>query len=170
MEQVGRIRVAAYRAGGHMSEDSEYAPHLAALGADGRADVLVAISEHDGDDDGDDDGALAGSILGTVTLQSWPHTGPFVTGPGEAEIRALAVVPGAQGRGVGRALLQAVIERAAARDVTSLVLLTQPDMLVARRLYERAGFQRLPGRDTSPLPGLLLIAYELPGGPAARLI
>ena len=45
-------------------------------------------------------------------LQLPPHAGQVVRTPDEAEVRALAVAPEAQGRGVGRALLRAVAERA----------------------------------------------------------
>jgi ribosomal protein S18 acetylase RimI-like enzyme len=95
-------------------------------------------------------------------LQPWPHADKVVTGPGEAEIRALAVTPDAQGAGVGGALLAAVIERATTSRVGHLVLLTQPNMHAAQRLYERAGFRRLPDRDWSPEPGETLLAYGMP--------
>jgi len=34
-------------------------------------------------------------------------------------------------------------------------------MQVAQHLYERADFRRLPERDWSPAPGLMLLAYGL---------
>ena len=43
-----------------------------------------------------------------------------------------------------------------------LVLLTQPDMVTAQRMYAKAGFARLADRDWSPEPGNLLLAYGLP--------
>jgi ribosomal protein S18 acetylase RimI-like enzyme len=147
MPEVGELRFAAYHADGFLSPESTYAPRLRELGADGLGQVLVAVT-HD-----------PGPIVGTVMLQLWPDTGEVVQGPGEAEIRALAVRPAAQGAGVGRALLAAVINRAALEGVRHLVLLTQPDMTTAHRLYEQAGFSRLPDRDWSPEPGLTLLAY-----------
>jgi ribosomal protein S18 acetylase RimI-like enzyme len=147
MADIGQLRVTAYRDGGHLSEGSEYEGHLRELGADGAGDVLVAVNGR--------------AISGTVMLQRWPHAGDVVTGPGEAEIRALAVSPDAQGAGVGSALLAAVIDRAATRGVSHLLLLTQPDMRTAQRLYERAGFRRLPGRDWSPSSGVTLLAYGM---------
>jgi ribosomal protein S18 acetylase RimI-like enzyme len=164
LAEVGEIRVAAYVAGGSMSPDSGYAPTLRDLGRDGDGTVLVAVDEQDD-----------GRILGTVMLQPWPQGGQVVTGPDEAEIRALAVRPGAQGQGTGNALLQAVIERAAQQGVRHLVLLTQPDMVAAQHLYQGAGFRRLPDRDWSPAPGVTLLAYGLAlagygqGGPASGL-
>lgn len=133
-----------------MSPQSGYAPTLRALGASGDGTVLVAVPA------GDDN-----LILGTVMLQYWPKAGQVVTSPDEAEIRALAVAPDGQGRGIGSELLRAVIERAAQRGIRHLVLVTQPDMRAAHHLYEREGFTRLPGRDWSPVPGAILLAYGL---------
>ncbi len=151
MAEVGDLRVTAYLAGNHLRPNSQYEPRLRSLGADGTGDVLVAV----------DAGPPAVTILGTVMLQPWPHAGQVVTGPGEAEIRALAVAPAAQRGGVGVALLDAIIERAKAHEVRHLVLLTQPEMLAAQRMYERAGFTRLPERDFSPAPGAPLLAYGI---------
>jgi ribosomal protein S18 acetylase RimI-like enzyme len=147
MAEVGHIRVAAYQAGGFLSADSEYTETLRGLGADGTGHVLVA---RDGPGE---------SIVGTVMLQIWPHAGHVVTGPHEAEIRALAVRPHAQGKGIGRELLSRVIERAADLGVPRLVLCTEPEMRAAHRLYVEAGFARLPERDWSPAPDVTLLAY-----------
>lgn len=157
MAEIGQLRVTAYRAGGHLSANSAYEAPLRELGVDGVGDVLVAVTPPQSSPARRD-----GAISGTVMLQVWPHAGQVVTGPAEAEIRALAVAPHAQGAGVGRALLQAIIERAKASGVRHLVLLTHCDMHAARRLYERAGFRRLPGRDRSPAPGVMLVAYGMP--------
>jgi len=144
LAEVGEIRVTAYQEAGFLSPGSGYAPVLRELGGDGAGAVLVAVD--------------GGRIVGTVMLHLG---GNAVAGQGESEIRALAVTPDGQGKGTGRALLEAVIERAARDGVRHLVLVTLPDMQTARRLYERAGFRRLPGRDSSPAPGLTLLAYGL---------
>ncbi len=144
LAEVGEIRVTAYQEAGYMSPRSGYAPVLRALGSDGDGTVLVAID--------------GGRIVGTVMLRS---EGQVVAGPDEAEIRALAVAPDGQGRGTGSALLRAALERAARDGVRHIVLLTQPEMLPAQRLYQRAGFCRLPDRDWSPAPGIELLAYGL---------
>ena len=169
MAAVGELRVAAYRAGHHLSDNSPYAPVLRELGADGHGEVLVAVSTADADAAGSvgpaDQAGPAGpaghTLVGTVMLQLWPDTGDIVRGPGEAEIRALAVAPGAQGAGVGTALLKALIERARLRGVGHLVLYTQPEMRAAQHMYERAGFRRLAERDRAPRPGYQLLAYGL---------
>lgn len=148
---IGDLRVAAYQADGFLAPPSTYADALRALGTDDDGDVLAAV----------DDGA----VVGTVMLQPWPHAGEIARGPDEAEIRALAVAPQARGRGAGKALLAATVELAAGRGVRHLVLLTLPGMRSAQHLYQAAGFRRLPGRDRSPHPGLILLAYGLLLGP-----
>jgi ribosomal protein S18 acetylase RimI-like enzyme len=143
---IGDLRVAAYRADGFLSGTSAYAPMLRALGTDGTGEVLVAVN--------------GGRVVGTVTLMPWPH-GNVVRGPDEAEIRALAVAKEGRGSGIGRALVTAVTQRAAARDVRRLLLLTHPDMRAAQHLYAEAGFCRLPDRDWQPGSGPTLLAFSL---------
>jgi ribosomal protein S18 acetylase RimI-like enzyme len=155
MTEVGDVRVAAYVAGGHLARESGYAPRLRSLGTDGLGFVLVAGTGAAGT------GAATGAIAGTIMLRAWPDAGELLSGPGEAEIRALAVRPEAQGSGVGRLLLRRLIERATGMGVRHLLLSTQPDMRAAHRLYEQAGFARLPDRDWSPEPGVNLLVYGL---------
>jgi ribosomal protein S18 acetylase RimI-like enzyme len=156
MAQVAELRVAAYRAGGSISADSGYAATLRALGTAGDGQVLVAVD--------------ADQIVGTAMFQPWPHAGRVVQTPDEAEIRALAVAPDRQGAGIGRDLVAAVIKHATEAGVRHLVLFTQPEMQAARHLYESLGFRRLPERDWSPEPEVLLLAYGLPltSEPAVR--
>jgi len=153
LEEIGDIRVSAYLADGFLSPDSGYAPHLRELGADGTGQVLVAAGPD-------------GRLIGTVMLQFWPQGGQVVKGPGEAEIRALAVRPEARGSGLGRTLVAAAMARAQQERVRDLLLLTQPEMKAAHHLYEDAGFTRLAERDWSPEPGIVLLAYRLQLQPA----
>jgi ribosomal protein S18 acetylase RimI-like enzyme len=145
--RIGALRVAAYRADGFLSESSQYADTLRVLGMDGSGEILAAVDDED--------------IVGTVTLVSWPNGGEVLRYPGDGEIRALAVASTARGRGIGRALLAAVMQRARARQVRDLLLLTQPDMLTAQRLYAEAGFGRRPDRDFEYAPGHRLLAFGL---------
>jgi ribosomal protein S18 acetylase RimI-like enzyme len=158
LPDVGELRVTAYVTGGHMSPDSGYAPRLRTLGSEGGGSVLVAVAE-----DGDTGPAAPGGrIIGTIMLQPAEEAGGAVQSPDEVEIRALAVSPEAQGRGVGRALLEAALARAAQEGVTHLVLATQQDMHTAQRMYEKAGFRRMPERDWAPVPdGMKLIVYGM---------
>jgi ribosomal protein S18 acetylase RimI-like enzyme len=79
----------------------------------------------------------------------------------------LAVDPaGGQGRGMGRALVRACIDRARAEGRSRIVLLTRPRMVAAHRLYEAMGFRRVPERDWEPEQGIELLGFELDLGPA----
>jgi GNAT superfamily N-acetyltransferase len=147
LAEIGDLRVTAYQADGFLSAISTYAATLRGLGTGGNGKILVAVD--------------GGRILGTIMLQYRPEAGQVVRGAAEAEVRALAVVPGGQGKGTGSALLRAAIDLAAGEGVRHLVLCTQPDMRAAHHLYERAGFSRLPDRDWYPVPGKILIAYGL---------
>lgn len=146
---VGDMRVAAYRALGLLPQGSGYAETLRGLGFGGDCVVLVAADE-------------AGSgILGTITLEPFDAASELARDDTEADVRAFAVAPRAQGHGVGRKLLAAVIERAQQRGVRRLRLCTQPAMTAAQHLYATAGFSRTPDLDFEPVPGLTLRAYEL---------
>jgi ribosomal protein S18 acetylase RimI-like enzyme len=147
LTEIGDIRVAAYQADGYLPATSGYVSTLRRLGTAGDGDILVAVDD--------------GRLVGTVMLQHWPHAGQVVRGPDEAEIRALAVAPGGRGKGAGRALVQAVIDRAAGDGIRHLVLCTMGAMRTAHHLYEQAGFSRLPERDWSPEPDVTLLVYGL---------
>ncbi len=61
----------------------------------------------------------------------------------EAEVLALAVLPSAQARGVGGALLAAGLAEAARRGAASVLLEVAPGNAAARALYGRAGFREV---------------------------
>ena len=115
------------------------------------AEVLVAVAD--------------GRLLGGVTFVPGPGPMADIAGPGEAEIRMLAVGRAGRGRGAGEALVRACLERARAVDgCVRVVLSTQRAMHSAHRIYERLGFVRTPERDWNPLPHLddiTLLTYEL---------
>jgi ribosomal protein S18 acetylase RimI-like enzyme len=144
---VGELRVSAYRDLGLLSHEHGYAETLRRFGFDGACTVLVAV---------DDLG-----ILGTITLEPFDSASELAQDATEADVRAFAVGTRAQGRGVGRKLLLAVIERAEHQGLRRLRLCTQPAMKAAQHLYAAAGFSRTPELDFSPAAGLTLRAYEL---------
>lgn len=119
------------------------------------ATVLVAV-EPDGPEDAPSD-----RIAGTVTVST--AGGPWAerSGPGEAELRMLAVRPDRRGSGAGEALVRACLDLAREARCTAVRLSSQEDMTAAHRLYERLGFVRTPSLDWSPVPGLLLRTYAL---------
>lgn len=145
---VGELRVAAYRALGVLSEGTGYAETLRGLGFDAGSVVLVAADE-------------TGAIAGTVTLETFGPHSELARDETEADIRAFAVAATAQGGGVGRELLRAVIELARATGLSRLRLCTLPPMKAAQHLYEAAGFTRTPDLDWEPAPDVCLRAYEL---------
>jgi ribosomal protein S18 acetylase RimI-like enzyme len=73
----------------------------------------------------------------------------------------LAVAPWSQGRGVGRALVEACIERARAAGKAGLAIYTRPSMKMAHRLYEAMGFQRDKSSDWEFEPGEWLWGFRL---------
>ena len=111
--------------------------------------VLVAVDAQD-------------AILGTVTYVPGPGT-PYsdIERDGEAGIRAFAVAPEARGRGIGRLLVAAVIERARAERRHGIAIFTRPRMTAAHALYESMGFVRAPDQDETFAPGEWLLAYRL---------
>jgi GNAT superfamily N-acetyltransferase len=149
-EAAGELVVAAYAAlpGEHMSDG--YSAELRAVTRRAEeAEVLVALVPGVG---------IAGCVTLVTDLSSpWAE----LLEPREAGIRMLAVDPAAQGRGIGRALLAACIDRARALGCEALMLHTTPWMPVAHRLYESSGFERVVERDFSPVPEVPLLAYRL---------
>ena len=76
---------------------------------------------------------------------------------GVAAIRILAVLPAARGQGYGTLLTEECLHRARELQISSIYLFTGEFMLVARHIYEKLGFQRVPEFDRQPGP----IAYCL---------
>ncbi len=101
-------------------------------------------------------------ILGTVTYVSGPGT-PWSESErdGEAGFRALAVEPAARGRGVGRALARACVERAVATGRRGVAIYTRPAMTAAHQMYASMGFVRDQSRDWEFEPGEWLWSYVL---------
>jgi ribosomal protein S18 acetylase RimI-like enzyme len=147
---VGALRVAAYEALDLLPEGSDYAETLRGFGFDDGCVVLVAIAE------------AAGGVLGTITLEPFGPHSELARDETEADLRAFAVTPAAQGLGVGRELLAAAIDHAAKRGLRQLRLCTRPAMKAAQHLYAEAGFTRTPELDFEPRPGVPLRAYSLP--------
>jgi N-acetylglutamate synthase-like GNAT family acetyltransferase/DNA-binding MarR family transcriptional regulator len=85
---------------------------------------------------------LDGEIVGTCALVR--HDGDII------ELAKMAVTERAQGQGVGRALAEAAIARAAEMGAVRLYLHTSPVLKRACRLYRKLGFRKIR---RSPVPG-----------------
>jgi ribosomal protein S18 acetylase RimI-like enzyme len=145
---LGDLTVAAYRALQSEWDLGSYADELADVASRAAAaEVLVAVD--------------GGAVIGGVTLV--PGAGnPYAEDlrDGEAGIRMLAVSPAAQGRGAGRALTVACIERARAAGATGVALHSADSMRVAHHIYESLGFVRTPARDLT-FPSLVIMSFVL---------
>lgn len=143
---VGELTVEVYRQGGYGSP--QYEPALRDVASrDTTATVLVAVLDE--------------RVVGAVTVST--QGGPWAerSGPGEAEIRMLVVDPDVRGGGTGEALVRACIDTARTDGCSVVRLSTEPRMTAAHRLYERLGFVRSPAYDWEPVPGVVLLGYEL---------
>ena len=92
------------------------------------------------------DAAAITALLATPGAFVFAHEDGFVlarVAGDEAEILTLAVAPKARGRGLGRALLQAVISRTTHLQATSLFLEVGADNPAALALYAGLGFTRV---------------------------
>jgi putative acetyltransferase len=68
----------------------------------------------------------------------------------EFEVAKMAVTPSFQGSGIGRKLLQVVIEAGRAMGARRLYLETNHTLTPAIRLYESVGFQHIPRERITP--------------------
>jgi putative acetyltransferase len=69
---------------------------------------------------------------------------------GEFEVAKMAVAPESRGQGIGRKLLERVIEDALGRGARRLYLETNRKLVSAIRLYESLGFRHLPAERITP--------------------
>lgn len=145
-EAVGRLLVAAY-APYTLGPEDPYVARLADTGRrDVEAEVWVAVEGRE----------VLGSVTPCPPGSSWRE----IAGDDEGEFRMLAVDPSLQGRGVGRLLVESVVERFRAAGCRAVVLSSLPSQTTAHRLYGGLDFERYPAGDSSPHPGVDLLAYR----------
>lgn len=151
-DALGELTVRSYAAGDLLigGMDDPYAPRLRDVAHRAAGALVLVAAEPDG------------ILLGGVTLAFPGSPMAELAGPGDAEIRMLAVDPAAQGRGVGSALAAACVERSRAEPgIGRVVLCSQRQMRTAHRIYGRLGFARAPRLDWTPAPGVDLWAFAL---------
>ena len=104
------------------------------------------------------------------TVEPAGMAGGYQEVPGVVELISMFVRPQARGRGVGAALIDAVIGWARARDASSVHLWVTETNSSARLLYERRGFTVTAERQPLPsIPALGEIGMTRPlDGPAGE--
>jgi putative acetyltransferase len=107
-------------------------------------------------------GAAGGALLlakyqdepaGTIALRRLDAT--------SGEVKRLYLRPRFRGQGLGRRLLDAVIERATALRYDCLYADTLPIMMEALSLYQRAGFELVEPYTNAPTPGAIYLKLKL---------
>ncbi len=154
-DEAGRIVALAYREfvppGEERPDWLEYLDALADVaGRVDRTTVLVAVDRAD-------------TVLGCLTIEEDDVIGDddeWVEA-GASHVRMLGVDPQARGRGVGRALMDAAIERARTLEKRFVTLRTTSLMTAAQGLYRSMGFEPDPSHDIVLDDGFRLIAYRL---------
>jgi ribosomal protein S18 acetylase RimI-like enzyme len=152
--EAGRITALAYREFVPPGEDPDWEGYLRMIqdvpSRIDRTTVLVAVRD--------------GRVLGSVTIEEDGVIGDDDPEP-EADashIRMLGVDPTARRQGVGRALMQASIERARSQGKRFVTLRTTGLMSAARGLYASMGFRPDPEHDLQVNDDFRLSAYRLP--------
>jgi GNAT superfamily N-acetyltransferase len=89
--------------------------------------------------------APGGAILLALEGDTPVGTGALIpTGPQEFELAKMAVTERARGRGIGRALGEALVALARERGAHQVELLSQTTLVAALQLYRSLGFQEVP--------------------------
>ena len=152
-EEAGHVTAEAYREYARGEDWTQYLEHIADVADRAeRTTILGAFQD--------------GRVLATLTLELdrrveevADHLEAHRLPPHEAHIRMLGVAPEAQGRGIGRALMDESIRIARERGKTLLTLNTTERMNVAQQMYEHMGFRRMP--DWHVDESFTLLSYQL---------
>lgn len=95
-----------------------------------------------------------GAPLGCVAMRSMEPVGC-------CEMKRLYVAPKARGLGLGKALVEAVLEAARHTGYRELRLDTLPEMTDAQALYARLGFVRIAPYYDTPIAGTVFMGCAL---------
>jgi ribosomal protein S18 acetylase RimI-like enzyme len=149
--EAGEVTALAYREQAEpASTNLDYLARVADIGARARHALILGAVED-------------GRVLGTVTVEltgriPGGHPRPALD-PDQAHVRMLGVHPEAQGRGIGRRLMEGAAEEARRAGKRRITLETTVTMRTAQRLYESMGYRR--GDDLEFDDGFRLRTYEL---------
>jgi ribosomal protein S18 acetylase RimI-like enzyme len=81
--------------------------------------------------------------------------------PNAAEMKRLYVRPAFRGLGLGRQLVEAILDAARSAGYACVLLDTLDDMETARTLYEELGFEEIPPYYHNPIAGSHYLKVEL---------
>jgi len=150
-EEAGRVTASAWLELLPTDPNPDWEGYLARI-ADirGRADRTLVLGAFEN-----------GRPLGTVTLEvdARVNEDSDPLSPDVANVRMLGVAPDARRRGIGRALMEAVMAEARARSKRVLTLNTGERQLAAIAMYEAMGFTREP--DKVYPDGFRLLSFRL---------
>ncbi len=96
---------------------------------------------------------VCGQVVGCVAYEPW--------GEGRARMKRMYVPPSQRGKGLGRALATAIMDRARANGYRTMVLDTTAAMAAATRLYESLGFAPFEPDYVAPCRGTVYLARQL---------
>ena len=96
----------------------------------------------------------AGEPIGCVALRP-------IDGARVCEMKRLYVAPAARGLGLGRALIDAILQAARAAGYGEMRLDTLPTMHGALALYAQAGFSAIPAYYPTPVEGTIFLGLAL---------
>jgi len=97
--------------------------------------------------------SMEGQPAGTIALRRLNDR--------SGEIKRLYLRPAFRGRGLGRYLIESVIERARSLGYQTLYADTLPSMTDALSLYARLGFERVEAYGRDPTPGAIYLGLNL---------
>jgi len=94
----------------------------------GAPERLFLVAEDPASSEGPKESHVAGFLVAHHLAPEW-------------ELENIVVAPGARRRGIGRQLLQALLDRARETNTDGVFLEVRESNAAARKLYERAGFR-----------------------------
>ncbi|KAI9831314.1 MAG: hypothetical protein M1819_005088 [Sarea resinae] len=82
---------------------------------------------------------------------------------GFCEVKRLYVLPAGRGMGIGKALVEAIVDVAHRLGYEEMRLDSLPTLVAALKVYQRAGFVRVERYNDTPLTETIFLGRSLPG-------